>query len=238
MSAIAQRARFAERPIPSKHNHVLHGHGPYRGTLRPRSPGCRLATRSGHLVPAGTRAAPYRPDEQRRECRRRGWSRRRSGSRRAPSARPAADCWFPTIRAMSSSRIRWPPLSDTGSATAGGVAAALMLTTSELLATPGAPSSAPERWWASSALSAHCREERRGRRDARGGTKAGSALPLPDNGPPDRSGLSWVLRSTSRSQTETAARAMKQLLVHSRQDIVDLSPCRIAASTSFPVVSG
>ena len=64
MSAIAQRARFAGRPIPSKHNHVLHGHGPYRGTLRPRSRGCRLATRSGHLVPAGTRAAPFRPRGQ------------------------------------------------------------------------------------------------------------------------------------------------------------------------------
>ena len=46
------------------------------------------------------------------ECRRRGWSRRRSGSRRAPAARPAADCWFPRIRAMSSPRIRWPPLSE------------------------------------------------------------------------------------------------------------------------------
>ena len=65
MSAIAQRARFAGPPIPSKHNHVLHRHGPYRGTLRSRSRGCRLATRSGHLVPAGTRAAPYRPDRER-----------------------------------------------------------------------------------------------------------------------------------------------------------------------------
>ena len=45
------------------------------------------------------------------ECRRRGWSRRRSGSRRAPAARPAVGCWFPPIRAMSSSRIRSPPLS-------------------------------------------------------------------------------------------------------------------------------
>ena len=26
------RDRFAVRPMPSKHNHVLHGHGPYRGT--------------------------------------------------------------------------------------------------------------------------------------------------------------------------------------------------------------
>ncbi len=49
------------------------------------------------------------------ECRRRGWSRRRSGSRRAPARRLAVDCWFPPIRAMSSSRIRWPPLSVGGS---------------------------------------------------------------------------------------------------------------------------
>ena len=32
MSALRQRARFPGRPIPSKHNHVLHGHGPCRGT--------------------------------------------------------------------------------------------------------------------------------------------------------------------------------------------------------------
>jgi hypothetical protein len=31
--------------------------------------------------------------------------------RRAPAARPAVDCWFPPIRAMSPWRIRWPPLS-------------------------------------------------------------------------------------------------------------------------------
>ena len=35
------------------------------GPPRPRSPGCRLARRSGHLVPAGTRAAPYRPHQER-----------------------------------------------------------------------------------------------------------------------------------------------------------------------------
>ena len=61
---LRQRARFAGRPIPSKHNHGLRGHGPDRGTARPRSRGCRLARRSGHLVPAGTRAAPYRPLRQ------------------------------------------------------------------------------------------------------------------------------------------------------------------------------
>ena len=29
---LRQRASFAGRPIPRKHNHVLRGHGPYRGT--------------------------------------------------------------------------------------------------------------------------------------------------------------------------------------------------------------
>ena len=37
------------------------GTGRAEGPLRPRSHGRRLARRSGHLVPAGTRAAPYRP---------------------------------------------------------------------------------------------------------------------------------------------------------------------------------
>jgi hypothetical protein len=50
------------------------------------------------------------------ECRGRRWSRRRSGSRRAPAARSGVDRWFPPIRAMSSARIRWPPLSDSGHA--------------------------------------------------------------------------------------------------------------------------
>ena len=36
-------------------------HGTYRGSPRPRSPGCCLARRSGHLIAAGTRAAPFRP---------------------------------------------------------------------------------------------------------------------------------------------------------------------------------
>ena len=41
------------------------GTGRTDGPLRPRSPGCRLARRSGHPVPAGTRAAPYRPEHKR-----------------------------------------------------------------------------------------------------------------------------------------------------------------------------
>jgi hypothetical protein len=43
-------------------------------------------------------------------------------------------------------------LSDTGSGTAGGMAAALMLATSRLLASTGRPSSAVERSLASNAL--------------------------------------------------------------------------------------
>ena len=54
------------------------------------------------------------------ECCRRGWSRRRSGSRQAPTARSAVDCWFPPIRAMSSSRIRWPRLSEAVGQTSDG----------------------------------------------------------------------------------------------------------------------
>ena len=100
---LRQRARFAGRPIPSKHNHVLHGHGPYRGTLRPRSRGCRLATRSGHLVPAGTRAAPYRPTLQRRHNELRARNARQSSG--APST-PAGGCLWAI---GSSARIggRW-----------------------------------------------------------------------------------------------------------------------------------
>ncbi len=40
------------------------GTGRTEGPLRPRSHGCRLARRSGHLVPVGTRAAPFRPRGQ------------------------------------------------------------------------------------------------------------------------------------------------------------------------------
>ena len=32
LGRLRQRGRFAGRPNPSKHNHVLRGHGPYRGT--------------------------------------------------------------------------------------------------------------------------------------------------------------------------------------------------------------
>jgi hypothetical protein len=43
------------------------GTGRTEGPLRPRSPGCRLARRSGHLVLAGPRAAPYRSSGKRFE---------------------------------------------------------------------------------------------------------------------------------------------------------------------------
>jgi hypothetical protein len=41
------------------------GTGRYRRSPRPRSPCCRLARASGHLIAAGTRAAPNRPKRQR-----------------------------------------------------------------------------------------------------------------------------------------------------------------------------
>jgi hypothetical protein len=56
-----QRPRVCWTADSSKHDHVLRTHGPCRGSLRPRSPGCRLAGRSGHLIADGPRAAPNRP---------------------------------------------------------------------------------------------------------------------------------------------------------------------------------
>ena len=58
---LRQRPELAGRPTPSTHDHALRRHGPYRGWPRPRSPGCRLAWPSGHLVAARTLAAAYRP---------------------------------------------------------------------------------------------------------------------------------------------------------------------------------
>ena len=63
---LRQRPELAGRPTPSKHNHVLRRHGPYRGWPRLRSSGCRLGWPSGHLVAARTLAAAYRPKHQRR----------------------------------------------------------------------------------------------------------------------------------------------------------------------------
>ena len=62
---LRQRPEFAEPSILSKHDYILRRHGPYRGSLRLRSPGCRLARRRGHLIAAGTRAAPTRPIRKR-----------------------------------------------------------------------------------------------------------------------------------------------------------------------------
>ena len=58
-----QRTGFAGPPIQSNHDRILRRHGTYPGSLRPR---CRLVRRSGHLIAAGTRAAPTRPEHQRR----------------------------------------------------------------------------------------------------------------------------------------------------------------------------
>ena len=60
-SRLRQRPEFAGQPIASKHDRVLRRHGPIDGRHDPRSPSCRLARRSGHLIAAGTRAAPFRP---------------------------------------------------------------------------------------------------------------------------------------------------------------------------------
>jgi hypothetical protein len=48
-----------------EHDQILRTHGPCRGSLRPRSPGCRLAGRSGHLIADGPRTARFRPDRYR-----------------------------------------------------------------------------------------------------------------------------------------------------------------------------
>ena len=60
------------------------------GPLRPRSPGCPLARRSGHLVPAGIRALPYRPLRKRiPACRNASALAGRSACRRAAHGRPS-----------------------------------------------------------------------------------------------------------------------------------------------------
>jgi hypothetical protein len=70
------------------------------GPLRPRSPGCRLATHSGHLVPAGTRAAPYRPKrwacwpKSRQHCPARTAPRVGQGCSAAPLAASSHACSF------------------------------------------------------------------------------------------------------------------------------------------------
>jgi hypothetical protein len=60
-----QRPRVCWTADSSKHDHVLRTYEPCRGSLRPRSPGCRLAGRSGHLIADGPRAAPNRPQGKR-----------------------------------------------------------------------------------------------------------------------------------------------------------------------------
>ena len=70
---LRQPARFAGRPIPASTITCCEGTGRTEGPLRPRSPECRMARRSGHLVPAVTRAVPYRPTGKRSE--RSSWHR-------------------------------------------------------------------------------------------------------------------------------------------------------------------
>ena len=65
LGGLRQRPQFAEPSILSKHDYILRRHGPYRGSPGPRSPGCRLARRRGHLIATGTRAAPTRPIRKR-----------------------------------------------------------------------------------------------------------------------------------------------------------------------------
>ena len=75
---------FAGQSIPSKHGHVLRRHRPHRASLRPRSPGRRLARRSGHLIsPRHTRCR--RSSKPARSSRRRPES---SGTR--PQQEPAS----------------------------------------------------------------------------------------------------------------------------------------------------
>ena len=113
---LRQRARFAGRPIPSKHNHVCVGTGRSEGPLRPRSPGCRLARRSGHLVRAGTRAAPFRPIQQRRGHRRRWLLRQRERQRgcacKPPRIGPPAST--SETPATAAKQVRRPVAHDAG----------------------------------------------------------------------------------------------------------------------------
>jgi hypothetical protein len=72
--ANVKRPRACRTADPSKHDQILRTHGPCRGSLRPRSPGCRLAGRSDHLIADGPWAVPNRPGRQpwRRRALRRG----------------------------------------------------------------------------------------------------------------------------------------------------------------------
>ena len=75
VTAAARRSRpvppVSGMLIPSKHDHGLLGTDGTDGRPRPRSPGCRLPRGSGHLIAAGTRAAPTRPQRVSRSARRR-----------------------------------------------------------------------------------------------------------------------------------------------------------------------
>jgi hypothetical protein len=126
MSAIATARQVAVRPIPAGTITCCMGTGRTEGPLRPRSHGCRLARRSGHLVPAGTRAAPYRPEHQRRRalrallqslCERHpsGPSSRRRRLSRLASRRLLTRCGSPgSLRARRALECQRPACGESG----------------------------------------------------------------------------------------------------------------------------
>ncbi len=65
---LQQCPEFAGPPIPSKHDHVLRRHRPYRGSPRLDDRAIAWPGEAGHLVAADTRAAPTRPLRQRARC--------------------------------------------------------------------------------------------------------------------------------------------------------------------------
>ena len=61
VSGECEAPRVCRTADPRKHDRIFRGRGPCRGSLRPRSPACRLAGRSGHLIADGAGAAQNRP---------------------------------------------------------------------------------------------------------------------------------------------------------------------------------
>ena len=118
-----QRATFAGRPIPSKHDYVLRGHKPFRGNAATSVTGCCLARRSGYLVLAGTRATPFRPIRQRRRCRAGGCYGQASDSqlRLQVTANRAASKHI-AVRAATESRAAGASATAPGRSTTRGCA--------------------------------------------------------------------------------------------------------------------
>jgi hypothetical protein len=63
--------RLQDRRSEQTRSHLAYARTVCRGSLRPPSPGCRLAWRSGHLTADGARTAPNRPNRRCRSARRR-----------------------------------------------------------------------------------------------------------------------------------------------------------------------